>query len=365
MKSAIPRNVRRLLSLAFCLAITSGCSTWNLNKATFWPFGNDKPGTPDKIVAIWTDTVLYKSNQTPGRGFGGRVMFYQAKNEQPIKVDGSIVVYAFDETNRAAGSSRPDRKYVFTPDQIPAHYSKSKIGHSYSLWIPWDEVGGPQKEITLVVRFEPKGEAGVVVSEPTRQLLPGMTTSVAPEVSKIPTEGAAVGMTPAQSTSQPVQQASYNAATPPTTASANADPPARRMTTTTISVPSEMAHNPLLAGRAASSGIPNGRVRPQETLNSAPQRLPPLTNELSTLTPTSQPPSTAVSTQPGSGFRPRSRFSPPRSRALAGSSAQQGSDRAPWTQCPGESPSAPGVPPESESGSGSATSLPGAGSATY
>jgi len=209
---AIPRIACRLLSLAVCLGMASGCSTWDLKKASFWPLGGDKPGTPDKIVAIWTDTVLYKSNQTPGRGFGGRLMFYQGKNEQPIKVDGSIVVYAFDETNRAPGNSRPDRKYVFTPDQIPSHYSKSKIGHSYSLWLPWDEVGGPQKEITLVVRFEPKGEAGVVMGEPSRQLLPGMTTGAAQEASKLPAQGATAGMPPPQSANQPVQQASYNAA---------------------------------------------------------------------------------------------------------------------------------------------------------
>ena len=35
-------------------------------------------------------------------------------------------------------------------------------------------MGGVQKEITLIVRFEPKDSAAVL-SQPTRQLLPGRT----------------------------------------------------------------------------------------------------------------------------------------------------------------------------------------------
>ena len=84
------------------------------------------------------------------------------------------MVYAFDETDRDPSNNRPDRKYVFTPQQLPAHYSKSKIGHSYSVWLPWDEVGGPQKELTLIIRFQPK-EGTVAISDPCRQLLPGRT----------------------------------------------------------------------------------------------------------------------------------------------------------------------------------------------
>lgn len=347
-----------MLSLVFCLAMASGCASWKMNKPISWPLGDDKPKTPDKIVAIWTDTVLYKPDKTQERGFGGRLMFYQAKNERPVKVDGSIVVYAFDETNRAPNNPKPDRKYVFTPDQIPAHYSKSKIGHSYSVWLPWDEVGGPQKEISLVVRFEPKGATGLVMGEPARQLLPG-ATALAGEPSKLPPEGATAGALPAQSEKQAVQQASYNAALP---LPAAPEAPARRMTTTTISVPSETANNLLSAGGTVSSGIPNGRAQPPETSHSqwpcpaAPSGGP------ATLTPQ---PSTAAAPQTASALRPRSHFSPPRSRAPAGSSAQPAGERAPWKQRLGESPSAPGVPPGSATGSGLPALPPAAASATY
>jgi hypothetical protein len=102
-----------------------------------WPFGDDKSEKPDRVIALWSDTILTRSDTPPVRGFGGRLMFYEGKKEKPVKVDGVLVVYAFDEGGRDPNSARPDRKYVITAEQLPAHYSKSKIGHSYSVWIPW------------------------------------------------------------------------------------------------------------------------------------------------------------------------------------------------------------------------------------
>ncbi|MGP8122425.1 MAG: hypothetical protein ACLP8B_18120, partial [Xanthobacteraceae bacterium] len=58
-----------------------------------WPFGDDKPGKPDRVIAMWTDTVLTRSDTPPVRGFGGRLMFYEGKNESPVKVEGMLVVY--------------------------------------------------------------------------------------------------------------------------------------------------------------------------------------------------------------------------------------------------------------------------------
>jgi hypothetical protein len=168
------------LPLAACFAPAAHGEGWQ-----FWPFNKeDKPGKPDKVVTIWSDTVLTQAGQPAIRGFGGRLMFYQGKNEEPIKVDGTLVVFAFDETNRDANDARPDRKYIITQQQLPLHYSKSKVGHSYSVWVPWDAVdGGMQKEITLIVRFQPKEkEAPAVVSDPCRQLLPGRVETARAQV---------------------------------------------------------------------------------------------------------------------------------------------------------------------------------------
>jgi len=104
------------------------------------------------------------------------------------------------------------------PDQIPAHYSKSKIGHSYSLWLPWDESAALKKRLPWsFVRAESR--IRVVMGEPARQLLPGMTATLAGEMPKLAAQGAPVGMPQAQPEIGRVQQASYNAALPQTAAS--------------------------------------------------------------------------------------------------------------------------------------------------
>jgi hypothetical protein len=160
---------------ALVLALGGGCTQLDLTRPMPWPLGpKDSVGTPNKVVAMWADTVLYQPGSPPTRGFGGRLMFYGEDDGKPIKVDGSLVVYAFDEEGRAPNNVKPDRKYVFTREQVAKHYSKSDLGNSYSFWLPWNEVGGPQKEVSLIVRFFP-ADGDVLVGKQSRHLLPGRT----------------------------------------------------------------------------------------------------------------------------------------------------------------------------------------------
>ncbi|HEY2760311.1 MAG TPA: hypothetical protein VGI75_06200, partial [Pirellulales bacterium] len=108
------------------------------------------------------------------RGFGGRLYFYGKDPNKPVKVKGSLVVYAFDETNRDPKNVIPDKKYVFTPEQFQRKYSKSTLGDSYSVWLPWDEVGGMQKQVSLVARFSSE-KGSMITSDEAHQLLPGVT----------------------------------------------------------------------------------------------------------------------------------------------------------------------------------------------
>ena len=362
---------------AFCLLATAGCNSWDLNQSISWPLGKEKPGKPNKIVAIWTDTVLYQPNQQPVRGFGGRLMFYEADKEQPVKADGAVVIYAFDETDRDPNNAKPDRKYVFTPEQMPSHYSmakfgKSDLGHSYSVWLPWDEVGGLRKEISLVVRFEPKDGASVVVGEPSRQLLPGQTTAAKRQPLN-PATGMMARIPPVRFPNQPVQQVSYNAAPP--LATANPEVPSRRMTTTTISIPPELARNPFVITKAASTPPPSGQpyagaavaLLPQNSVGVAVQ-LPPqhdptpglpangVVASAQVLAPTANASSPTGWPETATwGLQQRPRFSPLRSQAPGAPSVPRVRDRTPWLQHPAGSPSAHALPPGSEPGPGTSS----------
>jgi hypothetical protein len=167
---------------AFLLALlTTGCSRIQLREEWPWQKSDDTP-TPTRILAIWSDTVLHTTGKVAVRGFGGRLFFYADDDADPIKVDGAVIVYTFDAGDQAQQDVAPEKKFVFTAEDLHKHYSRCSLGNSYSFWIPWDKVGGPTRHISLVVRFE--GSSGaVVLSDPSQKLLPGVAQQLADAVS--------------------------------------------------------------------------------------------------------------------------------------------------------------------------------------
>jgi len=132
------------------------------------------PGPVTTVVVAWEPAV--SGGDKPMRGFGGRVYFYDQDKDRPVKVAGTVVVYAFDEEGRSAGDTKPNEGFVFDAKMLKGVYTKTKLGHSYNLWIPWDAAGpeGQAKKISLIVRYTPKqGKGSTVVSSQTTAYLPG------------------------------------------------------------------------------------------------------------------------------------------------------------------------------------------------
>jgi hypothetical protein len=178
------------LAVLVAAAAASGCASqskkwkfadWDVRKAVGWNKEEEKPEpqVPARLVATWTETVLNKAGQKPTRGFGGRIAFFKRDSEDPVRVDGQLVVYAFDETSRPSHETHPTRKFIFPADEVVRHESESKLGPAYSFWLPWDEVGGPQRNIKLIARFEPKG-GPIVIGEQTEHFLPGSSLDPRP-----------------------------------------------------------------------------------------------------------------------------------------------------------------------------------------
>ena len=153
------------------LVALTGCSSLSFPKDFSWPWDSDHTKAPTRMTDMWSFTVLRQPGQAGVRGYGGRLMFYDAE-DKAMKVDGTLTVYAFDARSSNPSQAVPERKFVFLQKDLPKHYSESKLGHSYSFWLPWDEVGGPERQVVLATRFENKG-GQVLLSAPSRQILPG------------------------------------------------------------------------------------------------------------------------------------------------------------------------------------------------
>lgn len=150
-----------VLLLGSILATSTGCQTWgNKSTSTTWWGKSKEPVPPDapenfgeavKMDISWKDDVLPGPGGRLQRGVGGRVHFFD-KNDKPIRVHGSMTVYGFDEHNGKSTSPRPDKRFHFKDEELQSVYSESAIGHSYSIWLPWDEQGY-QRQVAMMPIF--------------------------------------------------------------------------------------------------------------------------------------------------------------------------------------------------------------------
>lgn len=259
------------------LLTVSGCAEFKMPTSVPWSASIPEPEAPTRFSAVWTVATLNQQGKLGVRGFGGRLMFYNDDQADPIVVDGTLTVYAFNDDATDLSTATPEKRFVYLPEQLADRYSKSKVGHSYSVWVPWAEVGGPQRKLTLVVRFDPR-QGGTVMSDPSRQLLPGLpqksenkepqgqasvnqgnvqqaaaTSPVANESSATPSPTKRAVGGEQLNLSNPIQQAAYKPA-------AGADLPIKdSMTTVTIDVPRRFIRH----GEVAA---PQDHLLPQEVV---------------------------------------------------------------------------------------------------
>lgn len=139
--------------------------------------GNDE-GPPEQLIAMWTDASMRKPGVAGAtRGFGGRIYFYDGK-QHSVKVEGELVVYAFVEKDRQAPSKLPERKFVFTAEELEQNYSKTALGHCYDVWLPWGKAEDQSLSISLLPTLKSK-DGKVVFGSQSLNVLKGKETDEA------------------------------------------------------------------------------------------------------------------------------------------------------------------------------------------
>ncbi|HMP07009.1 MAG TPA: hypothetical protein PJ982_11705, partial [Lacipirellulaceae bacterium] len=253
------RPVAATLAAALALAAPVGCTYHRSHgwKFASWDVRNsmslkrDKkaaPEVPVRLVSAWTEATHHRAGEKPTRGFGGRLAFFTNASENPVRVDGQLVVYAFDETSRADYETQPTRRYVFPADQFAVYESEGPLGPSYSVWLPWDAIGGPEQKISLIAKFEPT-KGAPVVGEQTRHYLAGPPNPQRPP-GAAPTQYAGAGAE--------VRSVSYE--TP-----ATIDP----LQTTTIGLPKHLSPEPDAQSRRAQAALRAAQLPPTRPVAAA------------------------------------------------------------------------------------------------
>lgn len=269
---------------------------------------------PTRVVALWSPAMYNSPGKPPTRGFGGRLYFYNQK-DQPIPIEGQLVVYGYNDSLQKA-DRQADRKFVFTTAQLSSHFSPAELGASYSIWIPWDAVGGQQLEISLMPVFT-ASTGQVIVGEQSRNLLPGSATPAAnPQAQQSTVQPIIVDhrVAPASYSSSPEdlgtgrfnplagEQSYYTHATQPQ--------PQENIRTTSIQLTRGMAER-LIQERQQQPALQPGAT-PQN--NTAPQYNPELPSGQPNLLPGYQPngmPPTTTYPLPAQTFPPNMTAVPP------------------------------------------------------
>lgn len=188
---------RSIIFAAVALLLFNGCSIVNdsmrvSEKNSIWnpvetiAKKKQKPSDtalpPETMATIWSFGIYEKPGSTSVRGLGGRIYFYDAKNNA-VTADGELIVYGFDEDS--GSRSQPDKKFVFRASEFQSHYSESSLGGSYSVWIPWDKVGGYRKSVTLLPVFKTT-DGKIIRAEQSINLLAGRQRKDNTNDSKLP-----------------------------------------------------------------------------------------------------------------------------------------------------------------------------------
>jgi hypothetical protein len=244
------RATRFILGLLVLLGLLmpGGCKTLELDSLSkpAW-MGGGKPTyqTPSRLAVIWADAMLNVPD-APTRGFGGRIYFYNHKNEA-IPVDGQLIVYAYDDSAGVRQGRQPDRKYVFTAEQLTEYFDETQLGASYTVWLPWDRATKERQDVSLVPIFTADNGARVV-GQHTQVTLPGEEGDPI-TAQRVPIQHSS------RTLHDPVRQVAHLEPEPAPPAAESAPPSEPSVRTTTIQV------SPATARRLQTSEAAQGRLQ--------------------------------------------------------------------------------------------------------
>jgi hypothetical protein len=184
----------------------AGCLGLDVAGTFRWPLTKSEQPQPARMTVAWTTDLQKKNGKNMLRGFQGKVQFFAAElpkpdkdkpdkdktdkeakqpdlNAKSIPVDGTLTVYAFEETPGGKEGSGPSKKYVFPSKDLKKVHREGPQGPEYAIWLAWDKAGGPERHIRLLARFDPPGGGQPVMSENSREILPGLKVQYAAGVS--------------------------------------------------------------------------------------------------------------------------------------------------------------------------------------
>ncbi|WP_437186997.1 hypothetical protein SH668x_000371 [Planctomicrobium sp. SH668] len=147
-------SLLRLSILACCLAVSSGCQMLNISKIGDLPSA-DSTHPVVEIVTVWQPGEG-NFNGLPTRGFAGQIMFFAMGEKSPVKVNGSVRIYVFDNVGTPEEQEKPIDEFEFDAASFQTFLAPTNLGASYQLFIPYTRKGTHLANCQLRVRYTPE-----------------------------------------------------------------------------------------------------------------------------------------------------------------------------------------------------------------
>jgi hypothetical protein len=172
---------RTLVCLAlFGLLLSSGCATLDI------PWVNQMPEAGRRnpvvqIVCMWEPSEGRDPQGAPCRGFAGQILFLGNRGGTPVKVDGDVSVYVFDDLGAEEEQATPIHQFNFDAGAWNRHLQKGSLGPAYYCFIPYTRPGNTAANCTLRLKFTPK-EGQMLTSDASHIAMRGKSRT--PEVAE-------------------------------------------------------------------------------------------------------------------------------------------------------------------------------------
>ncbi|MBW3542489.1 MAG: hypothetical protein KY476_19680 [Planctomycetes bacterium] len=136
----------------------------------------DAKNPVQRVVCIWEASEGRGVDGLPARGFAGQILFFTRTNSAPVRVEGDVRVYVFDDQGTPEEQKRPIHQYDFLhgedADSWNRHLAVGALGPAYYVFIPYPRKGGHQARCALQVRLVPR-EGQPAFSDMISVVLPG------------------------------------------------------------------------------------------------------------------------------------------------------------------------------------------------
>jgi hypothetical protein len=109
----------------------------------------------------------------PTRGFAGQIMFFTNGDPSPVKVNGDVRIFCFDDFGTTEEQSKPLHQFDYDTNVWNMHLQKSMLGPSYQVFVPYVRKDHHAAKCALSLRLKPAA-GPTIYSKLVSIALPGL-----------------------------------------------------------------------------------------------------------------------------------------------------------------------------------------------